>query len=148
LARLIERGEFTLKPDNPLATAARATLRALIAEPPAERSYITGDLRIYERMAGQLHREPFRDAIGRTAAHGGPSGRGISNSGRRVVKRMATLFDMCTLERVNWVSLLAAGTGWTDLTADGDGSGLPSTDSRAQTVDVVEGMRGSAHHGG
>jgi MinD-like ATPase involved in chromosome partitioning or flagellar assembly len=32
LARLIERGQFTLKPDNPLAKAARATLRALIAE--------------------------------------------------------------------------------------------------------------------
>jgi hypothetical protein len=32
LARLIERGQFTLKPDNPLAKAARATLRALFAE--------------------------------------------------------------------------------------------------------------------
>jgi hypothetical protein len=31
LARLIERGQFTLKPDNPLAKAARATLRALTA---------------------------------------------------------------------------------------------------------------------
>jgi hypothetical protein len=35
VARLIERGEFRLKPDNPLAVAARAALRTLVSNPSA-----------------------------------------------------------------------------------------------------------------